>query len=213
MIDLGRMDQSLLTGNENKMIESMKRSISGRDVTSAFIEPEVEVVEQPVQSIDFNEWANKYAEPVAPVVQNQPMPVQQNEPVVSDNGGFDLDSWLNGIKTESVKTDNQVTQQPVQTAQPETNKQMFEDVINNAYTIIGQAAQQNGYSPDEVVDLAKNISPQDILDLYEIRKYQRSQRNVKPTPGPSTIGDPSQYRPVSNEQFSIAGIGAKNVRI
>jgi len=211
MIDLGRMDQSMLTGHEDKMFASMQRSIDGKNLDNMFYsEPVKEQVQAP--TIDFNQWASKYAEPVQvqqQVVepQTQPEVVQQTSP---GNGGFDIDSWLNGVNSNSVKNEP-VAQPQVQQAQPVSNG--IDDVMNRTFQMIGQTAQEKGYNPDEIVNLAKNISTQDLLDLYEMRKHQQEQLNRKPSPGPSVVGDPSQYRVQDSGVMQIAGYGARNVRI
>lgn len=212
MIDLGRMDQSMLTGHEDKMFASMKRSMDGRNIDNVFYQEPVKEAQAPV--VDFNQWASKYSQPeiaqVQPVQQVQ-QEVQAQAPVVENNGGFDIDSWLNGVSAKSVKNET-VVQAPV-VQEPVKQNNGFEDVMNQTFQMIGKAAQDKGYNPNEIVNLAKNISTQDLLDLYEMRKYQQEQSNKKPSPGPSVVGDPSQYKVQDQGIMQVAGYGARNVRI
>ena len=220
MIDLGRMNPDLTTGREQDMFAMMKNTMNGKDATDRFFRIPVPVTSEPV--VDFNKWNEQYLQSAA-----QPdaaSPVQQQmveQPVIEKkDDAFDFDKWLNQVSGTSVKNDQQVNPvvaeqpqqiqaKPVETIQaPDIN-----ELMNRSYTVLGQTAQQRGYNPDEIVELAKNVTPDDLIDLYEMRKYQEQQRNSKPVPGPSTIGDPSNYRVQNNQNISIAGYGAKNVKI
>jgi len=219
MIDLGRMSPDLTTGREQDMFTMMKNTINGKDATDRFFKAPVPVTSEPV--VDFNKWNQQYlqsaAQPdVAPTVQQQIV----EQPVIENKSdAFDFDKWLNQVSGTSVKNDQQVIpvvqEQQQQVVKSVENIQApdINELMNRSYTVLGQTAQQRGYDPNEIVELAKNVTPDDLIDLYEMRKYQEQQRNNKPVPGPSTIGDPSNYRAQNNQNISIAGFGAKNVRI
>lgn len=216
MIDFGKMNADFTTGRDEQIIAMMNKTLQGRDITDRFFSnPEPVIEKEPI--VNFNKWQEMYTprQEEQVVQQSTPTYEQQVIPVEEKKSDFDFNSWMNELNGLSVKNDQQPkATEPIQeqVITQNANVNPFEEALNNSYTVIGQAAQKRGYDPNELVDMAQKISADDLIDLYEMRKYQEQMRNSKPQPGPSIIGDPSNYKQQSNSQF-VAGYGAKNVRI
>jgi hypothetical protein len=228
MRDLGIvMNENLSTNADDRIFDSMSRSISGRDLTSLFFDNPL-LVEPTKPVVDFSNWSKMYdvkdnQVPVSTATTNGEMIttplIKTEEPVQKKNEPFNFDNWLKEVNGQSMSEVKPLINEeikttgipPQETVVPPVNP--FEELMNKTYTILGQAALDKGYNPDEVVEFSKNITPSNVIDMFELMKYQKQNANRKPIPAASIVGDVSDYTPVRSSDVRLVGLGAKNVLI
>jgi hypothetical protein len=227
MRDLGIvMNDNLTTNADDRIFNSMSKSVTGRDLTELFFENPLPI-EQSKPVVDFSNWSKMYdvkdnqVPTNTATVSNEMIttPLIQTEvPVKKMDEPFNFDNWLkelNGTSTSEVKPlpngEGIITPviPPTETVVPTVNP--FEEIMIKTYTVLGQAALDKGYNPDEVVEFSKNITPNHVIEMFELMQYQKQNANKKPIPSASIVGDISDYTPVRSSDVRLVGFGAKNV--